>query len=125
MKIRDASRLSFIGSTAPPISQSQKGIENWGQTHSIYNYLEECDTACIAHEGGVSADFEAMPESDQGWGLPSKNMQGYWWRGCHVGENHPVVVWTVLGAACFGRGGSIHIWIRSSVVLKSHRCEPR
>ena len=55
-------------SATPPISQSQRGVESWGQTHSVYNILGECDTACIAYEGGVSADFEAMPESDQSWG---------------------------------------------------------
>jgi hypothetical protein len=54
-------------SAALPISQSQREVESWGQTHSVYNNIGECDTACIAHEGGVSADFEAMPESDQCW----------------------------------------------------------
>ena len=61
---------SVIGSAGlnPPYSSSQRGVESWGQTHSVYNNLGECDTACIAYEGGVSANFEALPESDQGWG---------------------------------------------------------
>jgi hypothetical protein len=71
-------------SATPPISQSQRGVESWGQTHSVYNILGECDTACIAYEGGVSADFEAMPESDQSWGATVRAYAGYCWRGWRV-----------------------------------------
>ena len=63
-------------SAVPPISQSQRKVESWCHTPSVYNNIGECDTACIASGGSISADFETMPESDQCWGATIRAYAG-------------------------------------------------